>query len=63
MFAVRKFRNRTSMTVANRSEISFFVGPVELSVVVRRAGEPDGFSREELCQMLLLVRADEKLEG
>jgi len=51
------------MTVANRSEISFFVGPVELSVVVRRAGEPDGFSREELCQMLLLVRADEKLEG
>jgi hypothetical protein len=49
--------------VANRFETVFRRGCLEVTVVERDTRQPDGHTREELCEMLRLIRWHEGLQG
>lgn len=53
----------SSGTCANRRWWSFTRGPVEVTLTMRHMGIPDGYSREELLEMLHTVRKHEKIQG
>ena len=48
---------------ANRHTTTCRAGSVEVTVMVRDTSRPDGYSREELVEMLRLVREQELLQG
>jgi hypothetical protein len=62
-FVLRRVGTKYSLSCANRRETSHVFGPLEVRVVTRDTREPDGYSREELCQMLALVRSEEARQG
>jgi hypothetical protein len=62
-FVLRRVGPTSALACANRFERTYAFGPVEVRVVERDTREPDGYSREELCQMLWLVRSEEASQG
>lgn len=48
---------------ANRSWMKRMFGPLEVTITTRRTDAPDGYSREELLEMLQRVREHEASQG
>lgn len=67
LFAARRLsrhaRRGSVGIVANRWERSLQLGDLDMTLVVRDAGQADGYSREELVAMLATIREQEKLLG
>lgn len=61
-FSLRR-RARSWKACANRVEIHSRFGATEVTVTFRDTTQPDGYSREELVEMLALVRHHERLQG
>jgi hypothetical protein len=56
--------NRDSVgACANRRWRRFMSGPVEVTITYRDTRRPDGYSREELVEMLKTIREQEKMMG
>jgi hypothetical protein len=62
-FALRRAGPTSTFSCANRYETTHAFGPLEVRVVTRDTREPDGYCREELLQMLRLVRSEEARQG
>lgn len=60
--ALRPFVVQTG-TCSNRSWKIFRIASLELRTVLRNVDRPDGYSREELTEMLRLVREHEGRQG
>ena len=58
VFATRR-AGRSSGACANRYMYTCWFGPLEMSITIRDTKEPDGYSREELVEMLAIIRAQE----
>lgn len=59
-YLLRRGPVRTEGFVGNRHTWKGTTGPVEIEVVIRDTRQPDGYSREELYQLLKLIRREEK---
>lgn len=53
----------SSGSCANRRYRQFMSGPFEVTITYRDTREPDGYSREELLEMLETVRKHEASQG
>ena len=53
----------TAYSCANRAGIKTMFGPFEYHLCVRDTAKNDGYSREELMEMLTVVRLHERLQG
>lgn len=60
--AISRRRGRGWKSCANRHETRCDFGRLEVTITIRDKRKPDGYSREELCEMLALVRRHEKLQ-
>jgi hypothetical protein len=54
---------QSSGACANRRWWRRMIGPCEVTITMRHTGGPDGYSREELIDMLAEVRKHEALQG
>jgi hypothetical protein len=62
LFTARR-RLKSSFACANRFERSGFYGPFEVTIIIRDTRSEDGYSREELINMLKCVRKHETVSG
>jgi hypothetical protein len=63
VFALRRAGRCSRGMCANRYTWVCLFGPLEMTVVVRDTRAADGYSREELVEMLATVREYERLQG
>jgi len=56
-------RRSSAGACANRQWIKRMLGPVEVTITMRHTDAPDGYSREELLEMLQRVREHEVSQG
>jgi hypothetical protein len=63
LLAARRAGRSSYGACANRYTYVCKFGPLEMTIVVRDTREPDGYSREELVEMLQTIREQEELQG